>query len=89
MFSCLSSHLQLHWSAVAKSEASLSRTEKNHRSDIEKLQVQIEESKATSQQLQKSFAGVVKEKERIAAELVEVNAISQELMGIVEANGLG
>jgi septal ring factor EnvC (AmiA/AmiB activator) len=83
------SRLQLYLSAVAKSEAALSRTEKNHRFDIEKLQVQLGEAKATSQQLQKSFAGVVKEKERIAAELIEVNAISQELMGIVEANGLG
>jgi len=82
-------------SALANCDASLARTEKNHRAELEQskrkekeLQSQLEEAKTASQHLQKSFAGVVKEKERITAELVEVKAISEELMTILEANGL-
>jgi chromosome segregation ATPase len=74
--------------AVAKSDANLARAEKNHRAELQRSKEELEAAKATSQQIQKSLAIVVNEKEKLAAEVVDLKNISEELMAMVEEKGL-
>jgi hypothetical protein len=74
--------------SIAKSEANLARAEKNHRAELQLSQDELDASKATSQQIQKSLAVVVHEKEKLAAEVVDLKNISEELMAMVEERGL-
>lgn len=74
--------------AVAKSDANLARVEKNHRAELQRSREELDSAKATSQQIQKSLAIVVNEKEKLAAEVVDLKNISEELMAMVEEKGL-
>jgi DNA repair exonuclease SbcCD ATPase subunit len=74
--------------AIAKSEAILARAEKNHRAELQLSKEDLDAAKATSEQIQKSLALVVHEKEKLAAEVVDLKNISEELMAMVEERGL-
>ncbi|KAG7353341.1 hypothetical protein IV203_009395 [Nitzschia inconspicua] len=73
---------------IAKRDADLSRAVTNHRAELQRAKEELDAAKATSQQLQKSLAIVVNEKEILNAEVIGLKSVSEELMAIVEEKGL-
>jgi septal ring factor EnvC (AmiA/AmiB activator) len=74
----------------------MARIEKNHLNELDqakdlqmKLQTQLKEAQATCNQVQKSLAVVVNERDLLRKEVTDLKAVSDELMAIVEENGLG
>lgn len=73
---------------AVKSDANIARMEKKHRLELQRSKEELEAANSTSQQIQRSLAIVVNEKEKLAAEIVDLKNISEELMAMVEGNGL-
>jgi chromosome segregation ATPase len=73
--------------SVVKSEANTARIEKKHRLELQKCKEELEAANAISQQIQRSLAIVVNEKEKLSAEVVDLKNISEELMAMVEEKG--
>lgn len=84
----LKDELALAKASVVKSDANIARMEKKHRADLQRSKEELGTANATSQQIQKSLAIVVTEKEGLQQEVKELKTISEELLEMVERNGL-
>ncbi|CAJ1938936.1 unnamed protein product [Cylindrotheca closterium] len=78
---------------IATSDANTARLERQYKGDLEhalqskdEMRMQLEETRATSQQIQSTLAAVVAEKEKLTTEFVEMKAVCEELMAIVEGS---
>ncbi len=81
--------------SIATEEAKRKRAAKIHQAELERarqaeqeMQAKYDESKKTSQSIQKTLAKLVTEKQRLEQELTEVTAISEELADLCEKNKL-
>ena len=81
--------------SIATEEAKRKRAAKMHKAEIERakqveleLEAKYDESKKTSQSIQKTLAKLVTEKQQLESELAEVTAISEELADLCEKNKL-
>jgi uncharacterized protein (DUF3084 family) len=77
--------------AAATSELNASRKVKQYRSEVDKaqqaeseLRKPLDEALSTSRSVQTTLAAVVSEKEKLIAENVEMKAVCEELMAMVE-----
>mmetsp|Transcript_10541 Transcript_10541/g.25447 ORF Transcript_10541/g.25447 Transcript_10541/m.25447 type:complete len:1382 (+) Transcript_10541:195-4340(+) len=78
---------------IATGDANTARLERQYKGDLERalqskdeMRMQLEETKSTSQQIQSTLAAVVAEKEKLTTEYVEMKAVCEELMAIVEGS---
>jgi hypothetical protein len=83
--------LLLLFLAVATGELNASRKVKQYRGEVDKaqqaesqLRKQLNEAQSTSRSVQSTLAAVVSEKEKLIAENVEMKAVCEELMAMVE-----
>jgi len=81
--------------AIATKDANLTRAEKVHEAELNRvreaemtMKSKFEEAQATSHSVQKTLASLVTEKQRLERELEEVTAISEELATLCEKNKL-
>ena len=81
--------------SIATEEAKRKRAAKIHQTELERakqveleLEAKYDESKKTSQSIQKTLAKLVTEKQKLESELAEVTAISEELADLCEKNKL-
>ena len=87
-FACLSCN---NLAAIATVEASASRKAYQYRYELEaakeaekEIRHKLDEALSTSRSVQSTLASVVAEKERMIAENVEMKAVCEELMAMVE-----
>ncbi|KAL3941436.1 MAG: hypothetical protein SGBAC_004206 [Bacillariaceae sp.] len=78
---------------IATSDANTARLERQYKGELElalqakdEMRMQLEETKSTSQQIQSTLAAVVAEKEKLTTEYVEMKAVCEELMAMVEVS---
>jgi hypothetical protein len=82
--------------ALASSQANMIRTEKSYlvalesaKTSEDQTKAKLEESQVVCDSVQRTLASLVAEKERLAAELIDMKQVCEELMAMVEGQSAG